>query len=160
MARENWLFIWKLNNWEFVFLLGWSPETFEFHTEFSKENIEEDYLYNGDWEYLFTEYIKSTHDHNSSFEDWVEMVKDEYPNGACFDDSYCGEDWMQEAIKYAREKDEEEYEYTNRRSSGWFKTNWVPETIVEENYEWFIPENLKVLQDLYNNKHKDDRKED
>ena len=153
MAKEEWLFIGKLNNWEFVFLVGWTPNTFEFHTEFSKNEMEDDYLYNSEWEYLFTEYIKYSHDHNCSFEDWVEMVKDEHPNGACYDDSYIDEDWLQEGMRYACEKDEEDYEYSNWRSSGWFKDDdWIPESYKESNYEWFIPERLKVLQDLYDKK--------
>ena len=84
------LFIGKTKNDEFVFLekafdngsfKGLCGNTFRFYTEFAKENMEEDYFY-GDDECIdfFCDYVKRTHDLDSSYNDWVEMVKDERPD--------------------------------------------------------------------------------
>lgn len=150
------LFIWKSKDWEYIFLeeafnhqdgmSGLTGNSFEFHTEMQKNEMDDDYLYDSDGEYLFCEYIKNMHDYNTSFNDWVEMCKDEHPNGVAYDDSYCDEDWLQEAMKYASEQEGYDYEYSDCRG-GWRMFN--DENTKEDYYEYFIPENLKVLQEMY-----------
>lgn len=150
------LFIWKSKDGEYIFLeesfnhkdwmSGLTGNSFEFHTEMQKNEMDDDYLYDSDGEYLFCEYIKNMHDYNTSFNDWVEMCKDEHPNGVAYDDSYCDEEWLQEAMKYASEQEGYDYEYSDCRG-GWRMFN--EENIQEDYYEYFIPENLKKLQEQY-----------
>lgn len=150
------LFIWKSKDWEYIFLeesfnhkdgmSGLTGNSFEFHTEMQKNEMDDDYLYDSDWEYLFCEYIKNMHDYNTSFNDWVEMCKDEHPNGVAYDDSYCDEEWLQEAMKYASEQEGYDYEYSDCR---WWWRMFDEENIKEDYYEYFIPENLKKLQEQY-----------
>lgn len=150
------LFIGKSNDGEYIFLeeafkhwdwfkwLTWN--SFTFHTEMQKNEDDDNYLYDSDWEYLFWEYIKNMHDYNTSFNDWVEMCKDEHPNGVAYDDSYCDEEWLQEAMKKASELEGYDYEYSDCRG-GWRMFNH--EMLSERYYEYVIPANLKVLRDLY-----------
>lgn len=151
------LFIGKSKDWEYIFLEkafnddGWwswlTGDSFDFHTEMQKEEDEDNYLYGSDWEYLFCEYIKYSHDHNTSFEEWVEMCKDEHPNGVAYDDSYCDEEWLRNAMEIASEKEGYDYEYSNC-CGGWRMFN--DENTKEDYYEYVIGDNLKVLQKLYN----------
>lgn len=150
------LFIGKSKDWEYIFLenafcykdwmSGLTGNSFEFHTEMQKNEMDDDYLYDSEWEYLFCEYIKNMHDYNTSFNDWVEMCKDEHPNGVAYDDSYCDEEWLQEAMKYASEQEGYDYEYSDCR---WWWRMFNEENIQEDYYEYFIPENLKKLQEQY-----------
>ena len=154
--KELNLFIGKTNDWEYVFVEkcfkdwgGWCWLTwnwFEFLTEMQKDERDDDYLYDGDWEYLFCEYIKYSHDHNTSFEDWVEMCKDEHPNWVSLDDSYCGEEWLQDIMEYASEKEWYDYEYSNCIHWGrMFDEQYVN----RDNYEYVDEDNFNKLVELY-----------
>lgn len=138
--------VWNMFKPDKDWMKGLTGNTFEFHTEMQKNEMDDDYLYDSDWEYLFCEYIKNMHDYNTSFNDWVEMCKDEHPNGVAYDDSYCDEDWLQEAMKYASEQEGYDYEYSDCRG-GW--RIFEHKMLDEDYYEYFIPENLKTLRDLY-----------
>ena len=152
------LFIGKSKDWEYIFLEkafnddGWfswlTGNSFEFKTERQKERDEDNYFSsdNSDIEYLFSEYIKWSHDWDTSLNEWIDMVKDEHPNWASYDDSYCDEEWLQEAMKYASEKEWYDYEYSDCRG-GW--RMFDDENTKEDYYEYFIPENLKLLQEQY-----------
>lgn len=150
------LFIGKTTDWEYVFLdsafndwerSGITWHTFEFHTEFSKNNEEDSYLYSDDWEYLFCEYIKYSHDHDTTFNEWVEIYKEEHPNGASFDESYYDEEWLREGMDYASNEEDLDFEFSDCRSGGRIFDEWY---IKKENYEYLIEDNFNVLVDCFN----------
>lgn len=151
------LFLGKTNDWEFVFLesafkyedwmSGLTYNVFEFKTEDDKDNDEESYFDDtSETEYMFCEYIKYSHDWNTSVNDWIEMVKDERQNWACYDDSYSWEEWLEDAMEYASEVDDEDYEYSNCR---WWWRLWKDSVYSDiDNYEYTIADNWDRFQKL------------
>ena len=151
------LFIGKTKNEEYIFLdnafdngsfKGLCGSGFRFYTEFAKENMEEDYFYGSDdCIEFFCDYVKRMHDLDCSYNDWVDMVKDENPNGACFDDSYSSEDWLTSVMELAGEKDWVEY-VSSDCCIGWrmFDDRYLDKDF----YEWVDEENLKTLIEYYN----------
>lgn len=121
--------------------LTWNE--FEFLTEREKEERDDDYFYCDEWEYLFGEYIKYSHDYNTTFNEWVEMAKDEWGS---LDDSYAYTWWLSDAMEYAKKKEDIDYEYSNC-VGGWRCFN--EDSIKKENFEYYIPKNLRILQKLY-----------
>ena len=99
-----------------------------------------------DWEELWKEAVYHWNCRDS-YRDWVEEVKSNWDAEMTVkDDSYCDEEWLQEAMKYANEKEERDYEYSDCRG-GW--RMFDEDNIKEDYYEYFIPENLKKLQEQY-----------
>lgn len=146
------LFIGKSKDWEYIFLdesftykdwmsgLTWT--SFEFLTQYDLDRRIEEY----DWEELWKEAVYHWNCRDS-YRDWVEEVKSNWDAEMTVkDDSYCDEEWLQEAMKYANEKEERDYEYSDCRG-GW--RMFDEDNIKEDYYEYFIPENLKKLQGQY-----------
>lgn len=155
-AKEYNLFIGKTKDGTYLFLeesfsydddnkfKGLTGYELEFHTEDEGRESLEDFLMDGDSYDYYIEYLKRETPQDVSYDDWCDMVRDEKETD--YDDSFCNKQWVIDAIKYANEKEGEEYYYTNCISC-WrlFKD----ETIQVENFEYCIPENLKLLQQLY-----------
>ena len=151
------MFLGKTTDWEYVFLedafkykdwMSWlTYNVFEFHTEREKDRDEDEYFFdNDDCEYLFWEYVKHSHDHDSSYNDWVEMVKDENPNWACYDDSYCSEGRLLDWMGIASEKDWEDYRYSDCR---WWWRLWKDSEYSKiSNYEYVDHDNFKKFEKL------------
>lgn len=154
MRHENKfnLFIGKSKDWEYIFLdesfaysdwmsgLTWT--SFEFLTQYDLDKRIDDY----DWEELWKEAVYHWNCRDS-YRDWVEEVKSNWDAEMTVkDDSYCDEERLQEAMKYANEKEERDYEYSDCRG-GW--RMFDEDNIKEDYYEYFIPENLKKLQEQY-----------
>lgn len=151
------LFIWKRTDGEMVFLeeafmhspdfkgLTWNG--FQFYTEEEKEEDEERYFDDEDYvEESYCAYIKRTHNWCCTVEDWIDFVKQENPDGICYDNSYRCKSRVEEAMEVAREKDDEEYEYTDCIHSGrMFNEDYLN----RDNYERVIEENFEKLKELY-----------
>ena len=74
------------------------------------------------------------------------MVKDEHPNWACYDDSYSWEEWLEDAMEYASEMDDEEYEYSDCR---WWWRLWKDSVYSDiDLYEYTIADNWDRFQKL------------
>lgn len=153
------LFIGKSKDWEYIFLdeaftygnwwmsgLTWT--TFEFLTQYDLDNRIEEY----DWEELWKEAVYHWNC-KDSYRDWVEEVKSNWDaESTVKDDSYSWEERLEKAMQYANEKEERDYEYSDCR---WGWRMFDEENIKEDYYEYFIPENLKKLQELYREYEKD-----
>lgn len=153
------LFIGKSKDWEYIFLdeaftygkwwmsgLTWT--TFEFLTQYDLDKRIEDY----DWEELWKEAVYHWNC-KDSYRDWVEEVKSNWDaESTVKDDSYCDEQWLQDAMSVARQHEERCFEYSDCR---WWWRMFDEENIKEDYYEYFIPENLKKLQELYREYEKD-----
>ena len=163
MDRESMVFnkfIWKTYDDEFIFLDeifkywdSWSTwltySSFTFHTEMQKDKDDDDYLYSSEWEYLFTEYIKRSHDYNTSMEEWIDMCKDEHPNWVAYDDSDCWEQWLLDVMKQYSEETWYDYEYSN---CVWWWRMWKDSPLANrDTYEFvneeFWPEFQKLLDE-------------
>lgn len=147
------LFIGKTIDWTYMFLeeafqywdwLKWlTGYELEFHTEEESESSLEDF-FDGEGYDFYIQYLEKERPNDVSYNDWCDMVRDEKSND--YDDSFCCEKCVEDAMDYANEKEGENYEYTNCIAC-WRHFN--EENIKEENYEYFIEENLKLLQKLY-----------
>lgn len=153
------LFIGKTIDWTYVFLedafkytddetkkvwlKGLTGFELEFHTQ---EDVDEslENLFDGEWYDLYIQYLERERPNDVSYNDRCEMVRDERSND--YDDSFCNEKCVQDALEYANEKEWEDYEYTN---CIWCWRHFNEENTKAENYEYFIEENLKTLQKLY-----------
>lgn len=147
------LFIGKTIDWTYMFLeyafksgnfKGLTGYELEFHTEEESESSLDEIFENGDWYDLYIQYLERERPNDVSYNDWCDMVRDEQWNA--YDDGFCCEKCVEDAMDYANEKEGENYEYTNCIAC-WRHFN--EENIKEENYEYFIEENLKLLQKLY-----------
>lgn len=126
-----------------VWLKGLTGFELEFLTQWDMDRRIDDY----DWLELWKEavcYWNCT----ERYKDWKDEVLD---NGdaemTVRDDSFCDEKCVQEALEYVNEKEEADYEYTN--CVGCWRY-FDDEDIKAENFEYYIEENLKTLQRLYN----------
>jgi len=153
------LFIWKTIDWTYVFLgdafkytddetkkvwlKGLTGFELEFHTqEDADESLEN--LFDGEWFDFYIQYLQRTEDPNCTYYDRQEQVKSERDSD--YDESYCNEKCVRDALEYANEKEWEDYEYTN---CIWCWRHINEENTKAENYEYFIKENLEKLQALY-----------
>ena len=147
------LFIGKSKDWEYIFLdeafrygkdwmKGLTWNTFEFLTQYDLDKCIDDY----DWLELWKEAVYHWNC-TDGYEDWVDEVKSNWDAEMTVrDDSYSWEERLEKAMKYANEKEERDYEYSDCR---WGWRMFDEENIKEDYYEYFIPENLKKLQELY-----------
>lgn len=154
MRHENKfnLFIGKSKDWEYIFLeesfmykdwmsgLTWT--LFEFLTQYELDKRIDDY----DWLDLWKEAVYHWNC-TESYQDWKDEILDNWDAEMTVrDNSYEWEEWLEEAMKYASEQEGYDYEYSDCR---WWWRIFDEENIKEDYYEYFIPENLKKLQEQY-----------
>lgn len=147
------LFIGKSKDWEYIFLeeafkygrdwmkgLTWS--SFEFLTQYELDKRIDDY----DWLELWKEAVYHWN-YTNSYQDWKDEVLDNWDAEMTVrDNSYEWEEWLEKAMKYASEQEGYDYEYSDCR---WGWRIFEPEHLQEDYYEYFIPENLEKLKELY-----------
>lgn len=147
------LFIGKTTDWTYLFLenafkysdwlKGLTGFELEFHTDEEAEKSLEN-LFDSEWFDFYIQYLQRTEDYNCTYYDRQEQVKSEQESD--YDDSFCNMECVRKALEYANEKENEDYTCTNCL---WCGRHFNDENIKEENYEYFIEENLKTLQKLY-----------
>lgn len=126
-----------------VWLKGLTGFELEFHTEEEgEESLQE--LFDGEWYDFYLEYLKHNRPNDVSYNDRCDLVRDEKSND--YDDSFCSLGCVQDAIDYANEQEGENYEITN---CIWCGRHFNEENIKSEYYEYYIEENLQLLQKLY-----------
>lgn len=145
------LFIGKLKNGGYNFLeyafkhwdgfkgLVW------YELEFLTEEMLDERWDNCDWEDLRREAVHAWKT-ELGLDDWVNNIERWDGRQSILDDSYCSYDCVNEAMEMASERDEVEYEYTD---CSWWRRCFDGTSIKEDSYEWYIPENLELLQKLY-----------
>lgn len=120
--------------------LTWS--SFEFLTQYELDKRIDDY----DWLELWKEAVYHWNC-TESYEDWKDEVLDNWDAEMTVrDNSYEWEEWLEKAMEYASEQEGYDYEYSDCR---WWWRMFDEENIQEDYYEYFIPENLKKLQEQY-----------
>lgn len=145
------LFIGKLKNGGYVFLdyafVHW--DSFKgltwYELEFLTEEMLDDERDNYDWEDLRRAEVRNWTT-ELGLDDWVENVERWDGRQSILDESYCYHSCVQEAMEEASERDGVEYEYTNYI---WWWRHFNENNIEAKDYEWYVPENLELLQKLY-----------
>lgn len=134
-AKELHLFIWKeAHSWEYVFL----DEAFKNGNDFKG-------LTGCKFIFLTEEEVSDRIDDYDFHELRVEADESE-KLGCVLDDSYSGRDWLDEPIKYANEREDQDYEYTDCVSTGRI---FDKEMLDRDFREYVDEENYKKLLDLY-----------
>lgn len=144
------LFIGKLKNGGYNFLeYAFKHWDFKglvwYELEFLTEGMLDERWDNYDWEDLRRETVHAWRT-ELGLDDWVDNVERWDGRQSILDDSYCSYDCVNEAMGMASERDEVEYEYTD---CSWWWRCFDETSIKEDSYEWYIPENLELLQKLY-----------
>ena len=139
----------KDNTYNFLEYSFKNSETFKWLTGYELEFLTEDELddrWNDyDFDYLWRDAVQAQQT-ELWLDDWVEQIENFDWRDWILDNSFGYKDCVEEAMEMAKKKDEVEYEYTNCIGCG---RHFNEDNIKEDYYEWFIPENLKLLQDLY-----------
>lgn len=146
------LFIGKLKNGGYNFLeyafkhwdgfkgLVW------YELEFLTEEMLDERWDNYDWEDLRREAVHAWGT-ELGLDDWVDNVERWDGKESILDNSYWYKGWVENVMKEASERDGVEYEYTD--CIWWWRHFSKEYNVNTEDYEWYIPENLELLQKLY-----------
>ena len=145
-------FIGKSKDGEYIFLedafrypdgFKWLTWTiFKFLTEYELDRRIREY----DWLELWQEAVFHWNC-TQGYDDWVEEIKDIWEARQIVrDNSYENAEWTQGAMSVARQNEQKEYEYSDC-IGGW--RIFEHKMLSEDYYEYFIPENLRLLRNLY-----------